>query len=75
MLTITYLMNWEFLSVPFPDRLMDDVSLSHLEIDFICNKVRGKAVTFSNLGMFLCTNLAVFFNIVQNAFDAPYPSF
>ena len=54
---------------------MDDVSLSHLEIDFICNKIRGKAVTFSNLGMFLCTNLAVFFNIVQNAFDAPYPSF
>ena len=25
---------------------MDDVSLSHLEIDFICNKIRGEAVAF-----------------------------
>ena len=33
---------------------MDDVSLSHLEIDFICNKIRGKALAFSNYsGIFL----------------------
>ena len=33
---------------------MDDVSLSHSEIDFICNKIRGEAVTFSNYtGIFL----------------------
>ena len=33
---------------------MDDVSLSHSEIDFICNKIRGEAVAFSNYtGIFL----------------------
>ena len=48
------LLKWEFLFVPFPDRLMDDVSLSHSEIDFICNKIRGEAVAFSNYtGIFL----------------------
>ena len=47
-------LKWEFLFVPFSDRLMDDVSLSHLEIDFICNKIRGEAVAFSNYtGIFL----------------------